>query len=80
MGCTKGGKSKMFTMNVNHNGKQVALCPQFNRRGWFATDFNDKFMHNLIEYIKLQEKYRKLQYKQYNNTRWRRKESTALFL
>ena len=61
MGCTKGGKSKVFTMNVNHNGKQVALCPQFNRREWFATDLNDKFMHNLIEYIKLQEKYGKPQ-------------------
>jgi len=60
MGCTKGGKSKKFTMNVNHNGQNVSLCPQFNRREWFANDVNDQFMVNLIEYIKLQEKYGKI--------------------
>jgi len=59
MGCTKGGKSKVFTMNLKHNGRQIALCPQFNRREWFATDVNNQFMVNLIEYIKLQEKYGK---------------------
>jgi hypothetical protein len=59
MGCTKGGKSAVYTMKINHKGQKVALCPQFNRREWFASDINDQFMTNLIEYIKLQEKYGK---------------------
>lgn len=57
LGCTKGGKSKAFTMDVFHNEQQISLCPQFNRREWFSV--NDQFMEALTEYILLQEKYGK---------------------
>lgn len=29
MGCTKGGKNKIFTVDVCHKGEKHALCPQF---------------------------------------------------
>ncbi|MDF2543782.1 MAG: hypothetical protein K0S47_3500 [Herbinix sp.] len=35
MGCTKGGKSKAFTVRANYGGEELKLCPQFPMAHWF---------------------------------------------
>ena len=57
MGCTKGGKNKIFTVNVNYNGNDYALCPMFPRHEWAADEFTAEVIDRLFRYHELQENY-----------------------
>jgi hypothetical protein len=55
LGCTKGGKNKVFTVKVTYDGKERKLCPSFPKHNWNTID------HRLIEvlskYHVAQERY-----------------------
>ncbi|MHB1484883.1 MAG: hypothetical protein ACYCYI_09490 [Saccharofermentanales bacterium] len=55
LGCTKGGKSKVYTVNVEFDGKPFQLCPQFPQHSW--ADFDCKMIDILFKYHDLQEVY-----------------------
>ena len=53
--CTKGGKNKIFTININYDGKDYKLCPSFPCHEWETIDH--ELMDVLFKYHDLQEKY-----------------------
>ncbi|MCL2445938.1 MAG: hypothetical protein FWD06_04135 [Oscillospiraceae bacterium] len=55
LGCTKGGKNKIFAINVTHDGKDYNLCPCFPRHSWDTIDRG--LMDILFKYHDAQEKY-----------------------
>lgn len=57
MGCTKGGKSKPYTVNVVFEGTEHPLCPMFPRHEW--DNLTPERSDVLFMYHELQEKYGK---------------------
>ncbi len=53
--CTKSGKNKIFTVHVNHAGKDYKLCPSFPCHGWETLDSG--LMDILFKYHDLQIRY-----------------------
>lgn len=53
--CTKNGKNKAFTVNVNFNVKDYKLCPSFPRHSWET--YNVELIDVLFKYHDLQLKY-----------------------
>ncbi|MCL1855909.1 MAG: hypothetical protein FWF86_09265 [Clostridia bacterium] len=55
LGCTKGGKNKIFATNVTYEGKEYNLCPSFPCHSWDTIDRG--LMDVLFKYHAAQEKY-----------------------
>ncbi|MDL2287127.1 hypothetical protein LJB90_01005 [Eubacteriales bacterium OttesenSCG-928-G02] len=55
LGCVKGGKNKIFTVNVNYDGKEYNLCPCFPKDTWESLDY--ELIDILFKYHKAQETY-----------------------
>jgi hypothetical protein len=53
--CTKGGKNKIFTVEVSHGGKTRSLCPSFPQHSWDA--YEPGLIETLHKYHAAQEKY-----------------------
>ncbi len=53
--CTKGGKNKMFTVNVQFGGEKYHLCPMFPQHEWASLD--QALIDRLMVYHDLQRKY-----------------------
>lgn len=54
MGCTRGGRARPFTVKVNLDGKDYALCPQFPNHTW--PEYTPQLIEMLFKYHDLQEK------------------------
>ncbi len=56
LGCTKGGRNKMFAVKVNYDGKEYNLCPDnYSRHNWET--INDDLAEVLFMYHAAQETY-----------------------
>lgn len=57
LGCTKGGKNKLFTVKVVYKGENYNLCPMFPNHTWETMD--EALVDRLMKYHELQLKYTK---------------------
>lgn len=57
MGCTKGGKSKKFTVPVEYNGTRRPLCPNSIWIGHQVEFMNSRIMNAMIDFSALQAEY-----------------------
>jgi len=55
LGCTKGGRTKPYTVEVQFRDRVFDLCPQFPQHEWEV--FTPDRINTLFEYHDLQEKY-----------------------
>jgi len=59
MGCTKGGKNKLFAVSVHFKDKEHRLCPQFVQMAWYNNDISREKIDFMLALNELQERYGK---------------------
>lgn len=55
LACTKGGKNKVFAINVVYGGKEYNLCPSFPQHSWDTID--NRLTDVLFKYHAAQNQY-----------------------